>query len=174
MPGKKTSKIILGIDPGYDRMGWAIGFLERGAWTKLAYGCIQTDSKDSLFKRYQEIDVRLQKIIDKFEPSVLAIESLFFFKNKKTALKVSEVRGVILSACFRNGMEIFEYTPIQIKQAVTGHGQASKDGVEKLVRMQLGLPAVDKSGAKNKIIDDAIDALAVLMTYQARVKMDGM
>ncbi len=150
--------ITLGIDPGYDRIGWAIG---EGLGSKpkiIDFGCIQTNKKDSIFDRYQAIENKLQKIIDQHQPQELAIETLFFSKNKKTALQVSEARGVILSCCTRNNLNISQYYPNQIKLTVTGNGQANKAAVEKMIRLQLDIPQL-------KIIDDTIDAIGIVLTH---------
>lgn len=161
---KSSPLIILGIDPGYDRLGWAVGATNGQHWTQLHYGCIETPKQTALFDRYKLLQEELSQIISQYQPEVAVIESLFFFKNQKTALKVSEARGVILSTCFTAGLQLHEFTPLQIKQAVTGYGRADKKSLEKMVRLQLNLP-------KEKIIDDAIDALAVMMTYQAQRKL---
>ena len=150
--------IVLGIDPGYDRIGWAIG---KGLGSKpeiIDFGCIQTNKKEEIFDRYQFIENKLQKIIEQYQPQELAIETLFFSKNKKTALQVSEARGVILSCCTRNKLNIFEYFPNQIKLAVTGNGQATKAAMEKMIHLQLDIP-------RKKIIDDAIDAIGIVLTH---------
>ncbi len=154
---------ILGIDPGYDRLGWAIARQNGQNWTQLKLGCIQTDKTNDLFQRYVSLDQQLQAIIDKFKPQRAAIESLFFFKNKKTALKVSEARGVVISNLIKNQLEIVEYTPLQIKQTVTGYGRADKKAVEKMIRLEFNLK-------DDKIIDDAIDALAVILTDTIQAK----
>jgi crossover junction endodeoxyribonuclease RuvC len=160
----KPAETILGIDPGYDRLGWAIGTAQGRNWRDIHHGVIQTSSQESLVNRYQVLDNELTKIIKTHQPTVAAIESLFFFKNQKTALKVSEARGVIISACLRQKLTIEEFTPLQIKQAVTGYGRADKKAVEKMVRMQLKLE-------KQPIIDDVIDALAVMLTYKVQNKL---
>ncbi|MGD9129836.1 MAG: crossover junction endodeoxyribonuclease RuvC [Candidatus Woesebacteria bacterium] len=154
---------ILGIDPGYDRLGWAIAQNLNDQWTKIHYGCIQTKKKDDLFKRYQDLNQELEKIIQQFKPDQAAVESLFFFKNKKTALQVSEARGIILACLIKNKVKIFEYTPLQIKEAVTGFGRADKKSVEKMVRLEFQLN-------DQKIIDDAIDALALILTHHILIK----
>ena len=100
----------------------------------------------------------MDEIIKHFSPTQLAIETLFFSKNKKTALRVSEARGVIIAKCLDHSLEVFEYDPVKIKMAVTGNGAANKEAVEKMVRMQV-------SGSMNKHIDDAIDAVAIAMTH---------
>lgn len=159
------SEVILAIDPGYDRVGWAVGNVQHALISKLAYGCIQTNSGETLFQRYQQITSELAQIIQQHQPSQLAIESLFFFKNQKTVMQVSEARGVIISCCLQASLEIFEYTPLQIKQAVTGYGRAAKDQVDKMVRLQLKL-------GQQKIIDDAMDALGILLTHSVTFRAE--
>lgn len=158
--------ILLAIDPGYDRVGWAVGNA-RSAFKLdlLAYGCIQTNSKKSLIERYQAIDTELTEIIKTHQPTIMAIESLFFTNNQKTALHVSEARGVIISCAFRHQLSVDEYTPLQIKQGVTGYGRADKAAVEKMVRLQLKLPT------QTKIIDDTLDALGLLITHAASASL---
>ena len=156
--------LILGLDPGYDRLGWAVGDKKNNKWKNLHYGCIQTNKKQPLLKRYHQLDFKLNDIIRDYHPYQAAVETLFFSKNRKTALAVSEARGVILSCLIRNNLEIYEYGPGQIKQTVTGYGQADKKAVEKMVRMELSLP-------KEPIIDDAIDALGVMITHGAHYNL---
>lgn len=179
MANKHKNTTILGIDPGYDRMGWGIINSEGSSFQYVAAGCVQTSSKNQMFTRYQQVQKELEDIIDKYQPSELAIESLFFFKNKKTALKVSESRGIIIGKCLDYQLSVHEYTPLQIKQAVTGYGRADKQSVEKMVRLQLNVNTSknntshatnrnlesDEQTTKIKLIDDAIDALAVAMTH---------
>ena len=156
---QKQPKIILGIDPGYDRVGWAVGSFNNSKFKVINLGCIQTNKKESIFSRYKQISEELQQISKKYLPSVLAIETLFFAKNKKTALRVSEARGVIISTLLDRSLEVFEYSPNAIKLAVTGSGTADKQAVEKMVKMQIEYNL-------NGQIDDAIDALAVAMTHE--------
>ena len=156
MMDSTTKPIILAIDPGYDRIGWAVGTKWKAKVQIIDYGCIQTTKTDDMMTRYRQINYELQEIVNNHRPVKAIIESLFFFKNQKTALKVSEARGVIISCLLRNGVEIKELTPLQIKSAVTGYGRADKKSVEKMVRMELKLENID-------IIDDAIDALGMLM-----------
>ena len=157
-------KIILGIDPGYDRVGWAIGSKEKGIFHCVAFGCIQTEKAADIFDRYKKIQSDLKEIIEYFKPTELAIETLFFAKNKKTALRVSEARGIIIGACLDTGLQVFEYDPVTIKVAVTGNGKADKASVEKMVKMQV-------NGVVNKFIDDAIDAVAIAMTHGVSVSL---
>ncbi|HEX9817920.1 MAG TPA: crossover junction endodeoxyribonuclease RuvC [Patescibacteria group bacterium] len=160
---KLSSTVILGIDPGYDRVGWAVGEVRGQTWLTIHHGCLKTSKAQTLFERYRQIAQELSAIIKTHQPTILAIESLFFFKNQKTALKVSEARGVIINTCLNHDLDIAEFTPLQIKQAVTGYGRADKNSVEKMLRLELKL-------TEHKIIDDTIDALAVMMTYQAQSK----
>lgn len=156
--------IIMGIDPGYDRIGWAVGKIHGSQVQAVSYGLIQTHASESLIQRYQLIDQELSQIISHFQPSEVAIESLFFNKNTSTAIHVAEARGVIISAFFRQKVAVFEYTPLQIKQAVTGFGRADKKAVEKMVLLQLKKCLNEKSP---KLVDDTFDALAVLLTHSA-------
>lgn len=153
-----SGSIILGIDPGYERVGWAIAQKNKGKFSCIALGCIQTKKSQTIFTRYQKIQDDLKEIIEYFKPTQLAIETLFFSKNKKTALRVSEARGVIIASCLDQNLEVFEYSPNEIKLAVTGDGGASKEAVEKMVRLQI-------TGSINKQIDDAIDAVAITLTH---------
>lgn len=155
---QKQNQILLGIDPGYDRVGWAIGSGQKGKFSCVALGCIQTEKSADIFDRYKKIQSDLKEIISYFKPTELAIETLFFSKNKKTALRVSEARGIIVGTCLDAGLKVFEYDPVTIKVAVTGNGKADKASVEKMVKMQV-------NGVVNKFLDDAIDAVAIAMTH---------
>lgn len=160
----KKTEVILGIDPGYDRVGWAIGTALGRQWLSIQYGVIQTTKTLPLTARYQSLADQLTTLIKTYSPQVAVIESLFFFKNQKTALKVSEARGVIIKTCLAANLAIAEFTPLQIKQAVTGYGRADKKSVEKMVSLQLKL-------GEKKISDDAIDALAIMLTYNVQNKL---
>lgn len=161
------NQIILGIDPGYGRLGWAIGQKNGAAWDQVELGCIETSKSQNLFERYVVLETELQKVINQFKPQVAAIETLFFSKNRKTAMEVSESRGVVLACLIRNKLKISQYAPNQIKQTVTGYGQADKKAVEKMIRMEFNL--------RNKnILDDAIDALAVVLTHNIQFKNRGL
>lgn len=154
----QTTEIILGIDPGYDRVGWSVGIFQNSKFHVQDLGCIQTNKNEDIFIRYAQIISELKIITKKYSPKVLAIETLFFAKNKKTALRVSEARGIIIGTLLDEGLEVFEYSPNAIKLAVTGLGNADKQAVEKMVKIQI------KYDLKGQI-DDAIDALAVAMTH---------
>lgn len=161
---KKPKTIILGIDPGYDRLGWGIIEAHGSSQAYIEAGCITTDAGQPLFVRYQQLARQLDTVFKKHAVDVVSIESLFFFKNKKTALSVSEARGVILATCFHRCQEIYEYTPLEIKQTVTGNGRADKTAVEKMIRLQFNI--------SDKKLDDTIDALAVALTYAVRRSLE--
>ncbi len=153
---EKTTRII-GIDPGFGRLGYGILEKENSSWKVLDYGCIETSTKKNFIDRLQEIHVELQKIIKKYKPDCAGVEDLFFAKNIKTAMSVGQARGVILLTLIMNNIEVHEFTPLQIKQAITGYGRADKNQIQKMVEMEL------KINSKIKL-DDTADALAAALT----------
>ncbi len=156
----------MGIDPGFDRLGWAVGqTLARGKINLLSFGLINTDKEDDLLARYAQIDRELTALLQEFKPDEASIETLFFFKNQKTVMQVAESRGVILSALLRAKARVYQYTPRQIKAAVAGNGAADKKGVEKLLRLQFNLPD------DGEVIDDTYDALAALLTHVSTMRI---
>ena len=146
--------IILGIDPGTATTGIGIIKSEKSNIDLIHYDCILTSPKESTAQRLKTLYTELEKIIKKYKPDMMAVEDIFFFKNLKTAIKVSQARGVILLAGAQNKLTICEYTPLQIKQAVSGYGRAEKLQVQKMVKIILKLREIPKP-------DDAADALAV-------------
>lgn len=159
-----NEQIVIGIDPGYDRIGWSIGTIG-SAFSLIAAGCIQTKKQTNIFLRYSTIQSELKEILLKYKPTEAAVETLFFSKNTSTALRVSEARGVIIASLLSEHCRVFEYNPVQIKQAVTGSGAANKTAVEKMVRMQTSLKN------NTQLIDDAIDAIAVGITHSVIGRM---
>jgi len=155
--------IILGIDPGYAKSGW--GIIEKlGQKVSLVnYGCIETTPKLSPSLRLYTVYKSIIKIIKDYRPGFAAVEDLFFGANAKTALKVGEARGVILLALENSHMQIAHYTPLQIKQAITGYGRADKTQIQKMVKTILNLDLIPKP-------DDAADALAVALTHAFTLK----
>lgn len=149
---------VLGIDPGYDRVGWCM--LDPSHSTIQFSGCIETNNKASIYERYQQIDRELDQVIKKFHPTECGLENLFFQNNAKTAMKVSEARGVILSCLFRNHVEIFEYTPMQIKSAVTGNGHAVKSEIQRMIKVLTKCEKLPK-------LDDEVDAIATALCHAA-------
>ncbi|MBT5347059.1 crossover junction endodeoxyribonuclease RuvC [bacterium] len=148
---------ILGIDPGFDRVGVCI--LEKvNNQYKYIFSClISTDKSMHLYERIFEISRDLEQIIKKFEPQKAVIEKVFFSNNQKTAIDVAQSRGVICLECVKNGVEVIDVSPSQMKLAVTGDGNASKDQVKEMVFRQLKLKS------SGKIIDDSIDAIALCL-----------
>lgn len=146
---------ILGIDPGMAIVGYSILDVEKnGEITLVSSGSIQTSSKDADAKRLLEIHNDLTEIIEKFSPDMASVEKLFFFKNQKTVMPVSQARGVIIMTLEQNNIKIHEYTPIEIKQSLTGYGRATKDEVAKLVKICLNNCKIPK-------LDDTVDAIAI-------------
>lgn len=146
--------IILGIDPGTAIVGYGVVSSNRSKLEMLDYGVILTDKKLIQAERLGIIREELAKIIKKYSPQIMAVESLFFFKNLKTAIKVAEARGVILSTGQAAGLNIAEFTPLQVKIATVGYGRAEKRQVQKMVQLILSLKEIPKP-------DDAADALAI-------------
>ncbi len=157
---------ILGIDPGYDRIGWSVGQVAGNQLMLVDCGCILTDKKLTKVARYQQIYEQLGGIVAKFLPTEAAVESLFFSKNVSTALPVSEARGVIMTALFQNKVKFFEYTPNQIKVAVTGNGRADKRAIQQMVLLQLRLSAELKQKVSSQL-DDTLDAIAIAIAHTA-------
>ncbi|OGI17893.1 MAG: crossover junction endodeoxyribonuclease RuvC [Candidatus Moranbacteria bacterium RIFCSPHIGHO2_02_FULL_40_12b] len=150
--------ITLGIDPGTAATGWAVVEEKKGKSFPLAYGCIATLKNKSTAERLWETADDLEKIIKKYQPGEAAVEDIFFFKNLKTAVKVSQSRGALLLTLEKLKVKIFEYTPLEIKQAVTGYGRAEKKQIQLMVKNILGLKKIPKP-------DDAADAIAVALCH---------
>jgi len=147
--------IILGIDPGIADTGFGVIKMDdKRNLACLDYGSIVTSSKAEMPKRLETLSQKLQETIDKYKPDLIAVEDLFFCKNVKTALTVGQARGVVLVTAQKNDIKILEFTPLQVKQAVSTYGKASKTQVQKMVKMLLNLEQIPKP-------DDAADALAV-------------
>ena len=148
---------VLGIDPGFGRVGWGVVEKRNGDWKYVAHGCIATNKKIKFIDRLREIHNNLKKIIIKYQPTNSAVEDLFFYKNVKTAMQVGQARGVILLTLSQAGLPVDEFTPLQVKQSITGYGRAEKGQMQKIVQVHLQM--------KEKITqDDAADALAVALT----------
>ncbi len=149
------SYTILGIDPGIADTGYGVIQKNKdGDLECLGYGTIKTSSKLDLPERLVILGRELDKLIKKYKPEIVGVEQLFFCKNVKTALTVGQARGVILYVIQQNNLPVLEFTPLQIKQAVSTYGQASKLQVQKMVKLLLNLDKIPKP-------DDAADALAV-------------
>lgn len=155
---------ILGIDPGVERVGIAV-IEKTGAKETYIYSeCFKTSSKLPHSKRIALIGEEIEKIISDYKPTGLAIEKLFFEKNTTTAMSVAEARGVIIFVAEKFSLNIFEYTPLEIKVAVTGYGKSDKKAVMAMVPRLIKLP-------DSKMIDDEMDAIAVAITCFAHEKL---
>lgn len=159
-------KRILGIDPGYDRLGLAILEKKSNTEYEVIYSdCLESDRKKEISERIFIFGKELKKIIEKYKPSELAIEKLFFTNNQKTVMGVSEARGAIIFLAQVLNLKIFEYTPLQIKIAMTGYGKADKNQVyfmlQKILKIKVN---------KAKKLDDEYDAIAVAYTHGISVK----
>ncbi len=155
---------ILGIDPGFGRMGFGVVEKKSGDWTHVVHGCIETSAKKSFRERLLEIHSSLEKIIADFNPDLAAVEELFFYNNAKTAMQVGQARGVILLTLFQAKLPVEEFTPLEVKQAITGYGRADKGQVQRMLSVLLKTP-------KKPIQDDAADALAIALCAGASLKM---
>ncbi|MEE1169809.1 MAG: crossover junction endodeoxyribonuclease RuvC [Anaerovoracaceae bacterium] len=149
---------ILGIDPGYAIMGYGIVDMKGNHFNVVAYDSITTDKDMPMPDRLKHLYTMLMSIIQQYEPDVAAIEELFFNNNAKTAILVGQARGVAILACSNSGLDIAEYTPLQIKQALVGNGRADKKQVQFMVKTILNLDKVPKP-------DDTADALAAAITH---------
>lgn len=150
--------IVIGIDPGVARTGY--GVLRRcdPFPTPLAFGCIETPSRRRTSRRLLEIYEKILALLDEYSPESLAMEELFFSRNVTSAMRVSEARGVILLAAEQRGIPVTEYTPNQVKLAVTGSGRAGKQQVQEMMRRLLRLQETPRP-------DDAADGLAIALCH---------
>lgn len=162
MQNKETLR-ILGIDPGYDRVGVAIIDKINGKDLLVFSFCIETDKKLPHYKRLHSISLELDLIVEKYKPNEASTETLFFSANRKTALCVAEARGVILSFCAKHNIKITEYSPSAVKIAVTGHGKSDKKQIISI------LPKLLEINKKIKY-DDEYDAIAIAITHSASRK----
>lgn len=150
--------VIMGIDPGFAITGFGVVKYEGNKFSVIDYGVIKTEANIDLCKRLLKLNNELEYIISKNNPDVFAVEELFFSKNTKTAIKVGHGRGVVLLTASKFGKNVYEYTPLQIKQSVVGYGRADKDQVQNMVKIILNLTSIPKP-------DDAADALAIAICH---------
>lgn len=149
---------ILGIDPGYAILGWGVIDMKGNHFKVVDYGAVTTDAKMEMPDRLKILYNSLMDIIVQYGPDVASIEELFFNTNAKTAILVGQARGVAVLACANSGLEIEEYTPLQIKQALVGYGRAEKKQVQLMVKTILNLKQIPKP-------DDTADALAAAVCH---------
>lgn len=155
---------ILGIDPGYGRVGWGVIEGQKDTWTHIAHGCIETNIKLTFAQRLCQVHTAIQAIMSEYKPDMMGIEKLFFKKNVTTGLQVAHARGVMLLLAEQAAIAIVEVSPVEVKQAVTGYGNADKAQVQQLVAMLLKLP-------HKRFQDDAADALAVAFTASVQSRL---
>jgi crossover junction endodeoxyribonuclease RuvC len=158
---------VLGIDPGTAITGYGVVEEEAGELKAVAFGAIRTPAKQPLPTRLQTIYRGVRNLVKEWEPSSAAVEELFFSSNVRTAMSVGQARGVTLLALADTGLSITEYTPLTVKQAVTGYGNADKAQIQEMVRLLLELAEVPKP-------DDAADALAVAICHLHSARLDKM
>ena len=149
---------VLGIDPGYAIVGWGVVDYAGNRFAPVDFGAVCTDAGVPFERRLDEVYAGVKEVIERTRPEVLAIEKLFYQHNQTTVIGVAEARGVILLAAAQAGLPIYEYTPMQVKQAVVGYGLAEKRQVMDMVRRLLKLKAVPRP-------DDAADALALAICH---------
>ena len=154
---------ILGIDPGYGITGYSIIDYIGNKFKLIASGAIKTEAKMSFPLRLSEIFTDLNKIIDEYLPDAISVEELFFNNNVKTAINVAQARGVILVVGCQRGIPTYEYTPLQVKQAVVGYGRADKMQVQKMVKTILNVEKLPK-------LDDITDSMAIAICHAHSAK----
>lgn len=150
--------VILGVDPGYAIVGWGVIEYKANKFRVLDYGAVTTQAKTPFPLRLCDIYNGITDIIKKYAPEYLSMEKLFYNNNAKTVIDVAQARGVIMLAAQQNGINIAEYTPLQVKQSVTGYGRAEKKQVQEMTRIILNLEKIPKP-------DDTADALAMAICH---------
>lgn len=153
---------ILGIDPGIGIVGYSVIEFDGKTPVLLHSGSIQTSKKEKESARLLEIFEDMNVIVEKYKPDVCAIEKLFFFRNQTTVMPVAHARGVILTVLEKFGVPIYEYTPMEVKQVLTGYGRADKKEVEQMVKLSLGVDVLPK-------LDDTVDSIAIAICHTRSV-----
>lgn len=143
----------IGIDPGTNKIGVGVIDIKGSKMTCCHYELIENKGQDKV-KNFKAVVTNISRVINKFQPDIASVEKLFFFSNQKTVMSVSEMRGVIIHTIANFNIPIFEYTPLQVKQGVTGYGRADKNQIDRMVKLILGIKEEIKP-------DDVTDALAI-------------
>lgn len=151
---------VLAFDPGFERLGVAVLDREHGKEKLVHSECVRTHASESFTERLGQLGAAAEKLIKKFKPESIALEKVFFENNAKTAMQVAEVRGMLAYLAVSNEIPLFQYTPLEVKVAVTGYGKSDKVAVGRMVSRLVILPA-------RKKLDDEIDAIAVGLTCLA-------
>ena len=152
--------VVLGIDPGLATLGWGVIEAGQGRQRLIEYGCILTTPRQRFPDRLKQISEDMKTLLQRFQPDEIAFEELFFAKNVTTAFTVGAARGVSIAACAEYTDKLYEYTPLQVKQAVVGYGGAEKQQVQQMVKLLLHMEEIARP-------DDAADAIAIALTHAA-------
>lgn len=153
-----SRRLVLGVDPGNARCGWGVVAEEEGRLAMVECGCLSTPASMARAERLHRVHQGLTEILERHHPDEVAVEQLFFNKNVGSAMAVGEARGVALLAAAQHGVEVAEYTPSRVKEALSGSGRATKDELRMMVVMTLGLEKPPRP-------DDVSDALAIALTH---------
>ena len=151
-------KRVLGIDPGFGRLGWAVLEGNKSKQVVVAHGCLETNPRSKLSERLLEVNLFVEELIKEHDPDEAAVEELYFFKNAKTIIGVGQAMGAVIVALEKSGLSANMYTPLQVKSTVAGYGKADKLQVQEMTKRLLGLDKVPSP-------DDAADACAVALTH---------
>lgn len=154
---------ILGIDPGMAIVGYSLVDFDGENCTLLNSGSIQTSKNDKESKRLLEIFNDMNQIVEMYKPDIASIEKLYFFRNQTTVMPVAHARGVILMVLEKYNIPIFEYTPMEVKQVLTGYGRAEKKEVEQMVKISLGVDSLPK-------LDDTVDSIAIAICHTRNIR----
>lgn len=159
--------LILGIDPGTGRTGWGIVNLEKEeSVLYVAHGCVITSQDDPMHKRLHILYKELRKLVKQYSPEYMVVEQIFFGLNARTAISVSQARGVAMLVCGESNLNFAEYTPIAVKHLISGSGKTEKKEMQSVVRRHLSKNITTLSfSAKDKAFDDAADALAIAIHH---------
>ncbi len=152
-----SSQIILGLDPGTAKVGYGVVVADSASVKHIAHGCITTPKEELMPDRLNQIAKKLREVLREFQPDIVAVEELFFAQNVTTAISVAQARGVLLQTVANLSIPVEHYTPLQVKQALTGYGKADKVQIQRMIKMILNLDEIPSP-------DDAADALAIAIT----------
>src|SRR5215213_10658232 len=166
MADRRAGMTILGIDPGTATMGWGVIRQEGNRLSYVQHGAIVTPSKWEMPRRLGRLFEGITELIKGYRPETVAVEELFFNTNVTTAITVGQARGVALLAAYKAGIEVVEYTPLQVKQAITSYGRADKRQMQEMVKALLNLPAIPRP-------DDAADGLAIAICHAFSSSLPG-
>lgn len=161
-----ATRKILGLDPGYGRLGYGVMTTDGRNVAVITCGVMTTQAGEATSDRLHELGDDLEQLMDSHKPDLVVIEELFFAKNVTTGLKVAEVRGVIIYLAAKRGIQVVECKPVEVKMAITGYGKADKKQVQEMVKVVFGLKTIPKP-------DDAADALAIAWCGAYKIKLDG-